>query len=51
MIKLHMARKSLDQYSIGPRGVDGQSIERANWICRGRDAVKGNLVQSKNPIS
>lgn len=51
MIKLHMARKSLDQYSIGPRGVEGQSIERANWICRGRDADKGNLVQSKKPMS
>jgi hypothetical protein len=32
MIRLHMALRSLVQNSIGPRGVEAQSIERANWI-------------------
>ena len=51
MIKLHMARKSLDQYSIGPRGVDAQSMERANWICLGSEEEIDKRVQSKKPTS
>jgi hypothetical protein len=30
IIRLHMALRSLDQNSIGPKGVEAQSIERAN---------------------
>lgn len=51
MIKLHIARRSFDQYSIGPRGVEAQSIERANWICLGREGDNDSLVQSKKPMS
>jgi hypothetical protein len=51
MIRLHMARRSLDQCSIGPRGVDAQSMARANWIWGGREDDIDSLVQSKKPMS
>jgi len=33
--------------SIGPKEVEAQSMERANWMCGGIASVIGNLVQSK----
>lgn len=51
MIRLHMPRKSFDQNSMGPSGVDAQSTERANCICRGSEGDMGSRVQSKKPTS
>jgi hypothetical protein len=51
MMRLHMARRSVDQYSIGPSGVFAQSTERANKICDGSEADSGSRVQSKKPMS
>lgn len=47
-MRLHMALKSNVQVSMGPKGVEAQSMLRANWICRGRAGVSGNRVQSKD---
>lgn len=46
-----MARKSLDQYSIGPNGVDAQSTERAKRMWPGSEGEMASLVQSKKPMS
>ena len=51
IMRLHICRKSEDQYSIGPNGVDDQSTLLANWIWRGRLSERGSRVQSKKPIS
>jgi hypothetical protein len=51
IIRLHMALKSNDQLSMGPRAVDAQSILRVNWICLGRAWVSGSRVQSNDDPS
>ena len=47
MMRLHIWRRSGPQLSIGPKEVEAQSMERANWMCGGIASVIGNLVQSK----
>jgi len=51
MMRLHMALRSFDQYSMGPSGVDAQSTERAKRIWRGSEGEMASLVQSKKPMS
>ncbi len=46
MIMLDMTRRSAGHCSMGPSGVDAQSMERANRMCSGSSGVMAMRVQS-----